>query len=56
VAAGADAELYVVRDRPADDRLDVGGVERLRDCAGKHVVEARVPRLARLRVAGASRA
>ena len=40
---------------PADDRLDVGGVERLRDRAGEHVVEARVPRSPRVAVPDASR-
>ncbi len=53
--AGADAEADVVRGRPAHDRPDVRGVERLRDRAGEHVVEARIPGLPGSGVAGLAR-
>jgi hypothetical protein len=54
VAARADGEPLVVRDRPAHDRLDVRRVERLRHRARQHVVEAGVPRPPRSAVSGLS--
>ena len=55
VTTRTNGEPDVVGHGPADDRLDIGGVERLRDRAGEHVVEARVPRSSRLSVPDASR-